>query len=224
MKILALIPARGGSKGVSGKNIKLLGNKPLLQYTYESAKASKLLTDIVIAKVARVIGLEVPFIRPESLARDTAASIDVIVHALETLEQQGRQYDIVCLLQPTNPFRPKGFIDKAIRRFTEAGTDSLISVLSVPDKYNPHWVFEADQNGHLFIATGEKVIIKQRQDLPFAYYRDGSIYLTKTCIIKEQHSIYGQSIAFIEADPHEHVNIDTMDDWKLAEKRLKLFH
>jgi CMP-N-acetylneuraminic acid synthetase len=230
MKVLGIIPARGGSKGVPGKNIKILGNKPLLQYTAEAALKSSLLTDIIIstdnediAVIARKCGIEVPFIRPAALATDTASSIDVVIHAIEFLEQQARFYDAICLLQPTNPFRSKGLIDSAIEKFFKSGTDSLISVLPVPHEFNPHWLFEINTRGTLVIATGEKEIIRRRQDLPTAYYRDGSIYLTKTKVLLQQRSFYGESVAYIESNPVWHVNIDTLKDWETAQNLCKKF-
>jgi CMP-N-acetylneuraminic acid synthetase len=230
MKILAIIPARAGSKGVPGKNIKILGNKPLLHYTASSSRESVLITDTIIstdseeiANVASRSDIEVPFIRPGSLATDSASSIDVVIHAVKFLSAQGRDYDAVCLLQTTNPFRQKGFIDKAIEKFIEAGTDSLISVLPVPLEFNPHWVFEITVQGTLTIATGEREIIRRRQDLPHAFYRDGSIYLTKTSTILQQQSFYGDSISYIENDPTWHVNIDTPGDWTCAENMLNRY-
>lgn len=223
MKILGIIPARGGSKGVPGKNIKLLGDKPLLQYTADAAKQAALISDTIIstdseeiANVAAQSGIEVPFIRPEVLATDTASSIDMVIHAVNFLIAQGRKYDAVCLLQPTNPFRQKGFIDMAIEKFIQAGSDSLISVLPVPHEFNPHWVFEKNAYGNLTVATGETEIIRRRQDLPVAFYRDGSIYLTKTSVILQQQSFYGASVSYIENDPEWHLNIDTLKDWQLA--------
>ena|SRR5690554_4757306 len=226
MKVLAVIPARGGSKGVPKKNIRLLGGLPLLQYTFESASQSKLLTktilssdDIEIIEIAQNIGLAAPFIRPIELSTDMASSIMVVQHALDFFEQQGEQFDAVCLLQPTSPFREIGFIDRAIEKFMQLNADSLISVLPVPHEYNPHWTFKADKNNYLKIATGDKNIIGRRQDLPKAYHRDGALYLTKTACIKKG-TFYGNKIGYIESNPKLYVNVDTLNDWKKAEEIL----
>lgn len=228
MRILAIIPARAGSKGVKGKNTKFLGDKPLVQFTFLSAQKSQLITDIIVStdsleiiEIAKSHGIEVPFVRPAELADDTAKSIDVVIHAVNKLHEHGRSFDAVVLLQPTNPFRPEGFIDRALQQFISGGCDALVSVLPVPHEYNPHWVFEPEDNGYLTIATGEETIISRRQDLPPAYYRDGSIYITKTEVILNQHSFFGKTLGFIESDPQYHVNIDTLDDWALAEKKLR---
>ncbi len=224
MKILGLIPARGGSKGVPDKNIKPLAGIPLIEYTIAAALNSKLLTDVVVStdssKIARIsekAGAEVPFMRPDSLATDAIATIDVIIHAIDFLHKAKREYDAVCLLQPTCPFRANGFIDQAINSFIKSGSDSLISVLPLPEKYNPHWIFESSNNNLLKLVTDDNMIISRRQDLPPAYFRDGSIYLTRLSVIAEKHSLYGQSISYIIADQKYQVNIDNPEDWQKAE-------
>lgn len=230
MKIIGLIPARGGSKGVPKKNIKLLGKLPLIEYTIYSARESKLLTDVVvstddeeIAIAAEVAGYKPPFIRPAEFAQDTSTSLEVVQHAIAFFESKNIFFDAVCLLQPTNPFREKGFIDLAIEKFTTSKADSLVSVLPVPHEYNPHWAFEENADGLLKIATGESKIISRRQDLPKAFHRDGSVYITKTDVVKNG-SLYGNTIAYIESNPQFHVNIDTMKDWETAEKILTHIH
>ncbi len=229
MKILGLIPARGGSKGVPQKNKKILGNLPLISYTINSAKKSKLLHSILVStdcvdlfQIAENSGCKPPFFRPSELSQDSSTSIEVVQHAIQFFEEQGIIYDAVCLLQPTSPFRKEGFIDNAIQQFIDKQVDSLISVLPVPHEYNPHWTFEIQENGLLKIATGEENIIPRRQDLPKAYHRDGSIYITKVSVLK-QGSFYGDSMAYIESDPDWYVNIDTATDWiKAEELRIKL--
>lgn len=228
MKILTIIPARGGSKGVPGKNIKMLGGKPLIAYTIQAAQQATLVTDIILStdsdeiiQVAKAYGLEVPFKRPATLATDESPTILTVLHALDYFSAKGISFDAVCLLQVTNPFRTIEFIDKAIAKFIHSKADSLISVLKVPHEFNPHWVFEENATGNLKISTGESEIISRRQELPNAYYRDGSIYITKTEVILTQKSLYGKSIAYIEADELRHVNIDSIEDWEKAEKMLK---
>lgn len=225
MRILGLIPARGGSKGVPGKNIKLLGEKPLIQYTSDIALKSDFLSKVILSSdddkiisVAKNIGLEVPFKRPNKLAEDQSPTLPVILHALEYFESKGEFFDAVCLLQVTSPFRTVSFLDKAIQQFIEKGTDSLVSVLEVPHEYNPHWTFELDENNLLKIATGEEDIITRRQSLPKAFHRDGSLYITKTSVLKEQNSLYGKTISHIESPKELYVNIDTLEDWRKAEK------
>ena len=225
MKILAIIPARGGSKGIPGKNIKLLNGKPLLVYTSEIALESEYLTEVIIStedaqiiKAAKSLGIKVPFVRPAELAQDNTPTIDAIIHALHWYETQNIFFDAVCLLQVTSPFRTVAFLNKAIEKFIEQGSDSLVSVQKVPHEFNPHWTFEVNPDGNLKIATGERNIISRRQELPEAYHRDGLIYITKTAVIQQQNSLYGQNITFIESPKAFHVNIDTMADWERAEE------
>ena len=227
--ILAIIPARGGSKGIPGKNIKLLGGKPLLQYTVEAARESRLLSrvilsseDTAIIEVAKALEVEVPFVRPAHLATDRSGSLEVVQHALEYFKERGVFFDAVCLLQPTTPFREPGSIDTAIAQFLSKDFDSLISVRKVPDEFNPHWVFEPDKNGSLKVATGEKEIIYRRQDLPSAYFRDGSIYLTKTNVILKQNSLYGNKIGYVVSEGEKYVNVDTTKDWERAETLINM--
>lgn len=226
MKILAIIPARGGSKGVPGKNIKILGDVPLIAYSINQANESQLITKTIVStddesiiKVAKKYHAEIPFVRPIELASDAASSISVVQHAIAFFEDNNEFFDAVCLLQPTSPFRAKGFIDKAISTFVNTDCDALVSVLKVPHEFNPHWVFEVNDSNCLQIATGEKEIIKRRQDLPNAFFRDGSIYLTKVETIKKG-SFYGEKLTYIESNPDLYVNIDTHEDWEKAGQKL----
>ncbi|MBO2544267.1 acylneuraminate cytidylyltransferase family protein [Salegentibacter sp. BDJ18] len=226
MKILGLIPARGGSKGIPGKNIKLLGGKPLLQYTVGSAKNSKLLNKVILSsddedifQIARHLKLEVPFKRPEHLAEDSSSSLEVVQHALNYYLKKGINFDAVCLLQSTTPFRKAGLIDECILNFKDGNFDSLVSVREVPEHFNPHWIFEED-HGSLKIATGEEEIISRRQDLPKAYHRDGAIYITKTEVLLNENSLFGEKIGFVNTSASPYVNIDTPEDWRKAEELL----
>ena len=142
-KILAIIPARGGSKSVTRKNIKELGGKPLLAYTTESATQSKLIDRLILSsedekiiETAKSLDFEVPFVRPQELAKDQSGSLEVVQHDVEFLEQQGDFYNAVLLLQPTYPFREKGFINQAIITFINSNADALLSVYSYQISYN----------------------------------------------------------------------------------------
>lgn len=227
MRVLAVIPARGGSKGVPGKNIKLLGGKPLMQYTIDVALQCLYIDKVIVSTdddqiiaCAEKLGVEVPFKRPAHLAQDDTPTLPVILHALEFLKENNECFDAVCLLQVTTPFRTVDFLNSAIRSFMETETDSLISVQKVPDHYNPHWTFTVDEQNHLKIATGDQNIISRRQELPIAYHRDGSVYLTKTAVLLQDLSLYGNAIAYKESDSSFYVNIDTIADWDRAENML----
>lgn len=225
MQILAIIPARGGSKGVPAKNIKLLNGKPLLAYTAEIALRSSYLTEVILSsedeqiiETAKSLGIKVPFRRPLALAQDHTPTLDVVLHAVHWYEKQNIYFDGVCILQVTSPFRTLEFLDQAIEQFILSACDSLVSVQRVPAEFNPHWVFEVNADGYLKLATKETEIIARRQELPAAFHRDGSIYITKTEVLLKQKSLYGKTIAYIESDTDFYVNIDTMNDWEKAEE------
>lgn len=227
MRVLGIIPARGGSKGVPRKNIRPLCGKPLLAYSIESAAKAKLLTrtilsteDPEIAEVGRQLGVDVPFLRPSELAEDASPTFDVVRHAMATLENEGDRYDAVCILQPTNPLRRCEDIDNCIVVLASTGADSVISVLPVPKTYNPHWVYWKSGDGKMVLAAGENEPITRRQDLPPAFHRDGSVYVTRRSVLLERGSLYGLDTRGYEVDPDYSVNIDTLDDWKYAESLL----
>lgn len=228
MRVLGLIPARGGSKSVPRKNISLLRGKPLLQYTAEAALASQnisrtLLTtdDEEIAEVGRACGLEVPFLRPAELGRDDTPTLPVIQHALNWLEERGERFDVVCLLEPTSPIRRPGLIDSCLDLLRTSGADSVVTIVPIPSEYNPHWVYLRNPDGTLHLATGEADPIPRRQDLPPAYSRDGSVYVSRRDVIMKQRSLYGKRIAGFVVGNEESVNIDDNADWKRAEEMLK---
>lgn len=228
MRVLGLITARGGSKGIPGKNIKVLGHQPLIAYVIKDGLQAKLIDKVIvstdaqeIAEVAKQYAAEIPFIRPAELSLDTTPSIDVVLNTIQYLEEKGEYYDAVCLLQPTSPFKPKGFIDACIQKFIETKAVSLVSVLEVPHEYNPHWTFEMDTSGHLSIATGEATLIPRRQELPKAYHRDGSVYLSKVSLIKERKVLVGGNTVGVLSDPKYYANLDTLEDWERAEQTYK---
>ena len=228
MQILGIIPARGGSKGIPGKNIKLLAGKPLIQYSIETALDTPSLSKVMvstdsqeIAEISSALGAEVPELRPTHLATDSSPTIDTVGYTLAYYAEKGINYDAVCLLQPTSPMRTSKDVTEAIEIFKKRQFDSLISVLPVPHEYNPHWVFTKDNNGGLRISTGEKKIISRRQDLPSAYHRNGSIYLTQASVIVNQNSLYGATVGYYEMSMKDHVNIDTHEDWVKAEDLIK---
>jgi CMP-N-acetylneuraminic acid synthetase len=228
MRVLGLIPARGGSKGVPRKNIRLLGGKPLLQYTAETARAARLLSRIVlstddeeIAEIGRTCKLDVPFMRPPELAADATPSLLVVKHALEWLGSRGEVFDAVCLLQPTHPFRQAGDIDACIALLAESGADSVVTVLPVPPEHNPHWVFFRSPDGTLRLSTGESTPIPRRQDLPPAFHREGSVYVTRRDVVVKGGSLLGDRVVGYPMDPGKSVNIDTQDDWARAERLLR---
>jgi len=225
MRILGIIPARGGSKGIPRKNIKLLHGKELIKYSIEIGLKCDLLDQIMvstedkeIAEISRVAGAyTIPYLRPMHLASDDSPTIDTVIHVLDFYERTNNPFDAVCLLQPTVPFRNIEDLNKAIEKFLQTKADSLISVRAVPHIYNPNWVFEEDdKSGFLKLAKGGDSIITRRQDLPKAYHRDGSVYLTKKETLLKEKSLYGKKIVHHIMENSPNINIDTMEDWDAA--------
>ena len=228
LHVLGLVTARGGSKGIPHKNIRLLAGKPLLQYTAEAALAATRLARIVlstedeeIAEVGLRCGIDVPFLRPAELAQDMTPTLPVVQHALRTLEQQGEQYDAICLLQPTNPLRTPETIDACIALLEQSHADAVVTVLPVPAEYNPHWVYFCDHQGLLHLSTGEQTPIPRRQELPPAFHREGSVYVTRCDVVTEENSLYGRRMLGYVVDPLRSINIDSPDDWARAEMLIQ---
>ncbi len=227
MNILGLVPARGGSKGVPRKNIRLLAGKPLLAYTAETALASSRLTRVIlstddgeIAEVGRNCGLEVPFLRPAELAEDTTPTLPVIQHAVKFLEARGDRFDAICLLQPTNPLRKTSDIDGCVELLESAGADTVFTMLAVPAEHNPHWVYFKNADGSLQLSTGEATPIPRRQSLPPAFHREGSVYVTRRDVVMIENSLYGARVIGFEIESSRSVNIDNLEDWAKAESLL----
>lgn len=226
MRVLGLIPARAGSKGVPGKNRRLLLGRSLVERTYLAAKTSGVLDRVIastddfeVLAVAQSIGLEAPFIRPAHLSGDTTPMLDVVLHALDELEAKGDRYDAVMLLQPTSPLRRPDHIRLAVG-LLGAG-DSVCSVVALPRTHCPHYVMRVDEAGRLVHFLPEGQSITRRQDVPQAFVRDGTIYLTRTDVLRQRRSFYGAHCVPMVLENSESLSIDTEEDWRLAEKRLR---
>ena len=222
-KILAIIPARGGSKGIPNKNIIDIGGNPLIKYTIDAALKSKMLTHCVvstdsdvISDVAKSCGAMVPFRRPDSLSDDKALSLPVIQHAVNFMESdQGFLYDAIVMLQPTTPLRQTKDIDNAIKMLFDTNADSVISVVDV-EGYHPLRMKRV-VDGRLinYIDQGHEDM-RPRQKLPPVYIRNGAIYATRRNIMMKKNSFSGvDSRAYIMPSDRS-VNIDTYEDLLLA--------
>ena len=234
MRVLGVITARGGSKGVPGKNLKLLAGKPLLAYTIEAARASHSLDRVIlstedeqIAAAARALGCEVPFIRPAELSRDDTPHLPVIQHAAAWMREQGHYHpDAVLILQPTSPLRTAGDIDSAIALLESSGADSVLSVSDVPGHSHPSRTLRLDADGFATLfATGEPVRkrINRRQDLPDAWAMNGAIYACRTGLLSgPDPSLYGDRVVAYRMPLERSISIDTIDDWAAAERELAL--
>ena len=223
MKILALIPARGGSKRLPGKNTRLLGGKPLIVWSIEVCKGMHDICDILIstddpaiADIARSAGALVPWLRPAWLATDTASSIDVALHALDWYEAEKGAVDGLLLLQPTSPFRTKESVRKGIELFSKNGLKAVLGV-SPTHHAHPMWTLKMEGD-HLVPFMREHGLGTRSQDLPMAYVANGSFYLISPTEMRACRSFVGEKTApLLIENPQEALDIDTQWDFKMAE-------
>lgn len=226
-KILAVTLARGGSKGVPHKNIRELCGRPLISYTIEEAKKSVYIdkyivsTDCVnIANVAKAEEAEVPFLRPAELSCDSATSASALVHAVEFLEDKGEYFDYVVELMATNPLKKVSDIDGCIKNAVLNKCDCCVAVHRVWDQH-PSRVKKIVDG--VLIDFYHEIPESRRQDLePPAYIRSGSIYVTKIDFLKKNTARYGSNLTASYILPEERViNVDELDDFRLAELKMK---
>lgn len=221
--ILGIIPARGGSKGVPRKNIRLLSGKPLLAYTIIEALKSKRLTKTIvstddeeIAQVARDYGAGVPLLRPKELATDESLAIETVKHAINFMENRDKvQYDYVCVLQPTSPLRKAEDIDGAIERMIGLGGDSLISVTDVGANHPAR--MKRIVNDRLVDIFDKDSTFVRKQDLPKVYIFNGALYVACRDTIFDKGSFRGEDCIAYIMPPERSVNIDTELDLIMAE-------
>lgn len=221
MKLLAIIPARRGSKRLPGKNIKLLEGRPLIAWTIEAAVQSQVFVETIvstddpaIAEVAQRFGAAVPGLRPAHLATDTAGSVDVVLQALDDYEALHGHVDGVMLLQPTSPFRTAESIRQAVALFEANDRRAVVSV-SVAASH-PAWSFRLDTE-NLEPFLGWDHLTKRSQDLQPAYTLNGSIYLIAPDALRQEKRFVGPGVQpLVIADVFESLDIDTADDWALA--------
>lgn len=218
--ILALIPARGGSKGVPRKHIRELGGKPMIAWTIAAAKGSAYIDRLVLSSedeeiiaVAKNHGCEVPFVRPAELADDKTPGIDPVIHALETLPEK---YDYLVLLQPTSPFRSTEDIDLAIAKCIETGAKSCVSV-SESGKH-PAWMYTLDAAAVLTPVLGADSTGARRQDLGAVFTLNGAIYVAKVAdLVKERKFIFDHATVAHPMPPERSLDVDTEFDFRICQ-------
>lgn len=224
MKILVIIPARGGSKGIPHKNIKPLAGKPLIHYTIDIARQIVANEDICVStddpeiiQCVEDYGVKVPFVRPSELATDTAGTYEVLLHALKYYEQQGKTYDVVILLQNTSPFRTPKQVKEALALYN-SNLDMVVSVKEC--SANPYYcVFEENTEGFLNICKGNGNITR-RQDAPKVYEYNGAIYVINPKSLKEMPLYkFTKRIKYV-MDEKSSLDLDTMNDWHMAELQI----
>jgi N-acylneuraminate cytidylyltransferase/CMP-N,N'-diacetyllegionaminic acid synthase len=226
MKLLYLITARGGSKGLPGKNILPLHSKPLIAWSIEAAQQAQHKGQLVvstdseeIANVARSYGAEVPFIRPAALAIDSASSMDVIMHALDFYSANGENFDYVVLLQPTSPLRRVTDIDAALDFLAERKAEAVVSVCSA--EHHPLWSNTLPPDGNMKDFIRPEVKGKNRQQLPSAYRINGAIFIASPTYLKEFNSFIADRTFAYEMPAEASVDIDSEIDFAFAELLLQ---
>lgn len=225
MKILALIPARGASKRLPGKNVRQLGGKPLIEWSIQAARSLPDVVEVLvstddpeIARHAQHAGALVPRLRPAELATDTASSVDVALHALDDYERAHGRVDGLLLLQPTSPFRSRARLQAGLVLFAANPDCSVIGVS--PASTHPLWCFRLDGMRLRPFVEGGGLHLRS-QDLPPAYAVNGAFYLVPANVLRETHSLYARDLLpLVMETPAECIDIDTEEDWQLAEQML----
>lgn len=220
-KVLALIPARGGSKGLPRKNVLPLGGKPLIAWSIEAARGSGLVDRLILSSddqeiisVAKTWGCEVPFVRPAELATDQAGSLDVVRHALSAIPER---YDFVVLLQPTSPLRTSDDIDGCIRLCMTRGAATCVTVCAV-DK-TPYWMFKKDPSDRLIPLFPASEMPQSRQQAPVVYQLNGAVYVARTeHIIKGGMLVDADTVGYVMSGSRS-TDIDTKEDLQSLEAR-----
>lgn len=227
MKVLGIIPARGGSKRVPGKNIKMLGGKPLIAHTIEAVKQSLLIDDFIvttddvkIAEVAEQFGAKAPFIRPSDLSSDSIGDRPVLIHALNWyLGNVSSDIDAICLLRPTSPFRTSQMIDDGISKLRSFSCDSVRSMTRVEGVHHPYWMFKKGDNGTQPVIENVSIDkFYQSQLLPPIFRLNGMVDLIKVAtLLDEKSTLYGNQMEILETPEGMSIDIDTLNDFEYCE-------
>ncbi len=229
-RLLAIIPARGGSKRLPRKNILDLAGKPLIAWTIEAALESKYLDRIVvstdskeISSISKKYGADVPFMRPDELATDETTSIDVVLHQLDQLEECNDSYSYVILLQPTSPLRTAENIDESVELLKSRNSDAVISVCKV--EHSPLWCNTIPADGSLLNFLDDSILNKRSQDLNQYYRLNGAIYLCNIKLLKKEKNFFlkSNSIAY-KMNEEQSIDIDSKNDFMCASMQIEILN
>ncbi|PCJ20685.1 MAG: acylneuraminate cytidylyltransferase [Candidatus Cloacimonadota bacterium] len=223
---LGIIPARKGSKGLPGKNIKNLHGKPLIAWSIQSGLKSKYLDEVIVTtnceetiKIAKHFGAKTPFIRPEYLSEDETSSFDVLLHTINYYKQLNQEFDYIVLLEPTSPLREVKDIDLAIENLLSSNAQSIVGV-SLTEDQNPAFLVKLDQNNYL-----NKYDIKsstlRRQDIDDVYFYEGSIYISETKSYLSNKSFYHSKTIAHVIPKFKSLEIDDIYDFLMVESIMK---
>lgn len=221
--MLAIIPARGGSKGLPDKNIKVLGGKPLIQWKIDAALNAESIERVIlstdskkIANICRNTGIEIPFMRPSYLSQDNSSSIDVYNYTINKLRQEDKAIkDEYVVLLPTVPFVTSQDIDNAVEMFKKNSADSVISCKKMP--FPKEWIFDVDINNKIVTNNEEEISLLPRQKYSSSYIANGGIYVLRHSLVSVYNSYYFKNTLAYEMPEERSIDIDTIEDFKLAE-------
>ena len=225
---LAIIPARGGSKGLPGKNIKELCGKPLIVWSIESGLKSKYIDEVVVstdyqttADIAKEYGASVPFLRPGYLANDTATSFDAVKHTIDFYKDKlGKEFDYIVLLEPTSPLRTTKDINMAIKLLLSSSAKSIIGVCKT-EQQNPVFLVYMDQNQRISGYENKDMRILRRQNIKSVYFFEGSIYISDIKTYLSKQTFYHEDTIGFEFPKYKSLEIDDMDDFIMIEAMMK---
>ena len=225
---LAIIPARGGSKGLLGKNIKELCGKPLIAWSIETGLKSKYIDEVVvstdyqeIADIAKKYGATVPFLRPDYLASDTATSFDAVKHTIDFYKDElGKEFDYIILLEPTSPLREVDDIDSSIEYLLNSKADSIVGISKTEDQ-NPAFLIEKDTNNYLIGYENKDMKVLRRQDINDVYFFEGTIYVSKIDTLLKKKTFYHETTIGYEVPKYKSLEIDDLDDFIMVEAMMK---
>ncbi len=231
-EILGVVTARGGSKSIPRKNIKMFAGRPLIAWAIEALRESGVVDRVVvstdddeIADIARKFEAEIPFMRPAELAQDTTPSLSVLQHAVQWLkDNEGYDPEYVVLLEPTSAGKRPFHVRKVVEKLRSTGADSAFTVSEVPGTLSPHWQLNIDGEGRVAIFTGTPMtqVIRRRQDLPKTYFRNSSVYAFRPALLfSDDPSLYGKDVRGVVTDSKYAFDIDTPEEWEYAERQFK---
>lgn len=224
-KIVGVIPARGGSKGLPGKNIRLINGKPLIAWTIEAALASEYLDEVIVSTdseeikaVAERYGARVPFLRPDELAMDTSTSMDVLIHALDFLEQKESQtFDVLMMLEPTSPLREVKDIDQSITQLIDDKKARSIAGVANVEGANPDFIVRLEEG---FMRSKVNFVFKRRQDVDDFYFYEGTIYASYVSDLRERRNFYHNEALGYIVPKWKSFEIDDAIDFTIIEHLL----
>lgn len=226
-KVLCIVTARGGSKGLPGKNLRPLLGKPLIAWSIQAglrAPSTDALIvstdDETIARAAHAAGARVPFMRPAELAGDSASSIDVVLHAIDWLTEAGEHYDIVVLLEPTSPLRESNDIEAALELLSESGAGAVVSVCRA-ESVHPAFMYRCGDGGRLQPFLERQPTGLRRQEIEPLYFLEGTVYASRIDVLQKVRSFYHHDTVAYEVPKWKSLEVDDLDDFLMIEALLK---